>query len=60
MRAMVGCHVLRIKKPLAARIFQWGTGLLLDRNINIQTVGGVWDGCMGTPRQRNLFRKRFK
>ncbi len=51
---------MTIKNPLAERIFQCGTGVLFDSSINIQAVGGVWHGCTCTPRERAVFRKRFK
>jgi hypothetical protein len=60
MRAALACGLLSIKNTLAERIFQCGTGLLLDRSINTQAVGYVWYGCTGTPCQDDFCLKRFK
>jgi hypothetical protein len=50
MCAAVGCVLLTIKNPLAERIFEAGTGVLLGCSIHGQAVGYMWRGGMGTSR----------
>ncbi len=60
MPAVVRCFLVDIRSGLAERILYGSTGLVLDGSIHLEAVGWVWHGCIRTPRQRNVFRKRFQ